>query len=199
MSTVVASSDLRAAVRDKFNQVASAPRQPYRFRVGPSLARDVGYPAEVLDRLPWLAAAAFTGLAYLHPHLALRPGERVLDLGCGAGLDSLIAAAAVGDTGVVVGVDLAEEMVERARRVAADAGVANARFERAEAEALPFGEGEFDAVLVNGLLNLCPDKSAVLGELQRVLRRGGRAIVAEITVPPESGPVPLHSVEDWFR
>lgn len=199
MNTLVASSDLRAAVRGRFNQVAAAPAEPYRFRVGPDLARESGYPAEDLDRLPPIAAAAFTGLAYLHPHLALEPGERVLDLGCGAGLDSLIAAAAVGNSGLVVGVDLAEEMVERARRAAADGGIGNVRFERAEAEALPFDEGEFDAALVNGLLNLCPDKSAVLQELWRVLRTGGRAVVAEITAPAESGPVPLRSVEDWFR
>lgn len=198
METLVASADLRAAVRGKFNQVAAAPAEPYRFRVGFGLARDSGYPAAELHRLPPLAAAAFTGLAYLHPHLALKPGERVLDLGCGAGLDSLIAASAVGEGGLVVGVDLAEEMVARARRTAGEAGIGNVRFERAEAEALPFGD-EFDAVLVNGLLNLCPDKSAVLREVRRVLRAGGRAVVAEIARPTETDAVPVRSVEDWFR
>lgn len=199
MNTLVASSDLQVAVRHKFNQVASAPADPYRFRVGVALARDTGYPPQVLDRLPRAAAAAFTGLGYLHPHLALRPGERVLDLGCGAGLDSLIAAVAVGDGGVVVGVDLAEAMIDRARRAAIDAAIANARFERAEAEALPFRGGALDAVLVNGLLNLCPDKSAVLREIRRVLRHGGRAVVAEIMAPPASSPSEVRTAEDWFR
>lgn len=199
MTAVVVSSELRAAVRRKFDAVASAPGDAYRFRVGGSLADDTGYPPDVLGRLPRTATEAFTGLAYLHPVLGLQSGERVLDLGCGAGVDSLIAAGAVGPAGAVVGVDLAAAMLARARRAAAEAVADHARFAVADAEALPFRDRAFDAVLVNGLLNLCPDKRAALAEIARVLQPGGRAVVAEIVVHGARVPAELRTPEDWFR
>jgi len=199
MAPGVEPAKIRHAVRQKFNDVAILPNNRYRFRVGCELARDVGYPAELLAPLPATAAESFTGLAYLHPHLALREGEQVLDLGCGAGLDTLVAARAVGPRGLVVGVDMADDMIAKARNNAVAAGITNARFALAEAEALSVDDGVIDVAIVNGIFNLCPEKPAVAHELGRVLRPGGRAVVAEITFSKALPPATLQSSEDWFR
>lgn len=199
MSASVAASEIRDAVRRMFNRVADAPADRYRFAVGAALARAVGYPEAVVVALPPAATETFTGLADLHPYLALRPGEHVLDLGCGAGLDTIVAARTVAPGGRVTGVDVAEAMIDRARGTAALLHVDNAAFERADADATPFPDAAFDVALVNGLFNLCPDKRAVARELFRVLRPGGRAVVAEITFTAPLPATEVRSVDDWFR
>lgn len=199
MPTEVAASDIRANVRRVFNRVADAPAGSFRFGVGPALARQVGYPDALLAGLPAVALESFTGLAYLHPYVNAQPGERLLDLGSGAGLDAVLASQAVGPAGAVVGLDGADSMVAKARHVAALAGAGNVTFQHGPAEAMPFGADTFDAAHVNGLFNLCPDKPPVAQELFRVLRPGGRAVVAEITYAEARPPVALHSADDWFR
>lgn len=190
--------EIREGVRQVFNRVAEAPRDRFRFGVGPGLAGAVGYPVAVLAGLPAVVTESFTGLAYLHPYLALQPGEQVLDLGSGAGLDATIAARAVAP-GHVIGLDGADAMVAKARRVATLLGVDNVAFEQGAAEAVPFEEGSFDAALVNGIFNLCPDKVPVARELFRVLRPRGRAVVAEITFVDLEPPAEVRSLDDWFR
>lgn len=191
--------EIREAVRRMFNQVAAMPAEKYRFAVGPCLARAVGYPEQVLESLPASAFESFTGLAYLHPYLRLRPGERVLDLGSGGGMDSVLVGCTVGPNGSVVGLDLSEEMVTRARSLAATCGADHVHFERGEAEALPFADATFDVAHLNGVLNLCPDKRAVVSELRRVLKPGGRAVIAEITFAEPLPSTDLQNVDDWFR
>lgn len=192
-------AELREGVRATFDAVAQSPRGKYHFPVGPAFARQVGYPDEDLLCLPPAASESFTGLAYLHPYLNLRSGERVLDLGSGAGLDSVLAARAVGSTGAVTGLDFAGAMVHKAASVAAAAGAINATFVRGSAEALPFTGGHFDAVLVNGLLNLCPDKAAVVAEVLRILKPGGRTVDAEISFLDPLPPAEIRTLDDWFR
>jgi arsenite methyltransferase len=199
MATPVSAPEIREAVRHMFDHVAEAPTDKYRFEVGPGLARAVGYPDELLKSVPATAAESFTGLAFLHPCLGLRPGERVLDLGCGAGLDSLIAGRAILPGGAVTGFDLSDAMLSKARTLAASVGAESVTFRRGEAETMPFADASFDAVLANGLFNLCPDKRAVACELRRVLKPGGRAIVAEITFTDPLPPREIRSVDDWFR
>ncbi len=191
--------EVRAAVATMYGKVATNPSGTFRFPVGPDLARKLGYPEDLLESLPPGATESFTGVAYPVLDANLSPGEVVLDLGSGAGLDSLIAARQVGPSGRVMGVDLSEAMVAKARANAAAVGLSTVEFRQSYAEALPAGAGAFDAVIVNGLLNLAPEKPVVVREIFRVLRSGGRALVAEIVTDGTPPPVTLNSLEDWFR
>lgn len=197
--TTVTAPEIHEAVRRMFNRVAATPAEKYRFAVGPGLARAVGYPEEVLTSLPASAFESFTGLAYLHRYLRLRLSQRVLDLGSGGGMDAVLVGCAVGPSGSVVGLDLSEEMVTRARSLAATCGAEHVHFEQGEAEAMPFAEATFDVAYANGVLNLCPDKPAVVSELRRVLKPGGRAVIAEITFAAPLPSTDLQSADDWFR
>ncbi|MBA2451041.1 MAG: methyltransferase domain-containing protein [Chloroflexi bacterium] len=191
--------ELRAAVRGRYSAVASAPDGPYSFRVGRAFAEALGYPPALLEAMPPGATDAFTGVATPVLQADLRPGEAVLDLGCGGGLDLIIAAEAVGQTGRAIGIDMAEPMVARA-----GANLRALRLEQAEAvvgvaETLPLPDAAVDCVVANGILNLAPDKSAVLAEVARVLHRGGRFILAETTLRHELPPGEVQGLEDWFR
>ncbi|HEX2172647.1 MAG TPA: methyltransferase domain-containing protein [Dehalococcoidia bacterium] len=186
-------------MRDRYAAIATNPRQGFNFAVGRAYAEALGYPAALLDALPATATEAFTGVASPVFRAELAPGETVVDLGCGAGLDLAIAARAVGSSGHAIGVDLARPMVARARRTVEDLGLKNVALSVARAEATGLPDAVADCVLINGLLNLSPDKDAVLREVARVLRPGGRLILAETTL---TKPVPsdaVQSVEDWFR
>lgn len=198
MATVTA-PEIREAVRRMFNRVAVTPAEKYRFAVGPGLAEAVGYSGEVLRSLPGSAFESFTGLAYLHRYLRLRPGDRVLDLGSGGGMDAVLVARTVGPTGSVVGLDISEEMVTRARHLAATCGADQVHFEQGEAEAMPFADATFDVAYANGVLNLCPDKPTVMSELRRVLKPGGRAVIAEITFAEPLPSTSVQGADDWFR
>lgn len=198
MPAAVSAVQLRKAVRDTFDRVANAPKDTYRFEVGPALAAAVGYPGDVLASFQ-PALETFTGLAYLHKYLGLQQDERVLDLGCGGGLDVMIAARAVTGEGAAVGLDVSDAMVGKARAMASRLQIERATFERGEAEAMPFAAETFDAVLVNGIFNLCPEKLPVAKEVFRVLKRAGRAVVAEITFTPPLISREVRTVDDWFR
>jgi SAM-dependent methyltransferase len=191
--------EVRAAVRERYGQVAETPERGFNFPVGRAFAEAVGYPAAWLDTLPPGAAAAFAGVACPVPHAQLVPGETVIDLGCGAGLDSLYAARFVGASGHVIGLDFSPEMVERARRTLAGAREAPVEVRLTDGVTLPVADGTADAVLVNGIFNLNPDKARLLAEVHRVLRLGGRLVAAEIAL---TAPLPDgegHTLDDWFR
>jgi arsenite methyltransferase len=168
----------RDAVREAYSAAARDPEGAHPFAVGRELAEGVGYPADLLERLPGSALDAFTGVSAVGVEAEVRPGDRVLDLGCGAGLDSLIAAWRTGPGGRVLGVDFSEDMLRRARDTAAD--TSNADLARTAAERLPLADGSVDAVLVNGIFNLNPARAAIFGELARVVRSGGRVHAAEL-------------------
>jgi len=187
-----------AAVRERYSAVAEQPAAGHGFPVGRAFAEAVGYPPSLLDTLPD-AATAFAGVACPVPHAGLISGESVVDLGCGSGLDSLFAARFVGPIGHVLGVDFVPAMIARAQRVIAEAGAENVEARLADAGALPVESKSIDAVIVNGIFNLNPDKRALLSEVFRVLRPGGRLVAAEIAL---RAPLPEgegRTLDDWFR
>jgi arsenite methyltransferase len=172
---------LKSEIRKTYASVSEEPDKDFVFPTGRAWAEDLGYPDE-LRRVPDSAVESFAGVANPFSLGRLSPGEQVLDIGSGAGTDSLVAAQMVAPDGRVTGIDLTPEMLSRARRAAAEAGIENVAFVEAEAERLPFDDGSFDVVISNGVIDLIPDKDAVFGELYRVLRPGGRIQIADVTV-----------------
>jgi ubiquinone/menaquinone biosynthesis C-methylase UbiE len=161
-------------------------------------AAGLGYPLEVLDELPAASVEAFAGVAPVSLFAELPRGARVLDLGCGAGLDTLIAAERVGPRGRVIGVDFSAAMLSRAQRSVAALGWGHVRLCQAAAEALPLAEASLDVALVNGIFNLNPARAQIFEALGRVVRPGGTVYAAELILrePPDE-PVP-ETLDDWF-
>jgi SAM-dependent methyltransferase len=196
-SVVIDAEALRAEVRAKYQQVATDPGRTFHFHTGRPLAARLGYDAAVVDCLPDRAVESFAGVANPFSLRAVRPGERVVDVGSGAGFDSFVAAAQVGADGEVVGVDMTPEMLAKSRATAAQLDLGNVSFREGLAEQLPVEDGWADAVISNGVINLCADKRAVLDEIRRVLRPGGVLQFADIA---NGRPVPddaLRDVDLW--
>jgi arsenite methyltransferase len=172
---------LKREIKKTYAAVSQEPGTDFIFPTGRAWAEDLGYPPE-LAAVPDAAAESFAGVANPWVLGRLSPGERVLDLGCGAGTDSLVAAQMVGADGHVTGIDMTPEMLVKARSAAAELGAANVDFVEGEIEELPFPDESFDVVVSNGVVDLVPDKDAVFAELHRVLRPGGRIQIADVTI-----------------
>ena len=172
---------LKSEIRKTYASVSQEPDKDFIFPTGRAWAEDLDYPPE-LARVPESAVESFAGVANPFSLGRLEAGERVLDLGSGAGTDSLVAAHMVGPEGTVTGIDMTPEMLAKARTAATEAGLGNVAFVEAEAERLPFADGAFDVVISNGVIDLIPDKDAVFTELYRVLGPGGRIQVADVTI-----------------
>lgn len=171
---------IKNEIKQRFVRVALSPEQEQKFPTGPASAKRLGYDASEIDGLPLRVTESFAGVGNPLGLGELRPGEVVLDLGCGAGLDSILAAGMVGAAGKVIGIDCTAEMISKAEVNAATVGAANAEFRQGEANALPLPDGSVDLALSNGVFNLCLDKPRVLAEVFRVLRPGGRLQMADI-------------------
>jgi SAM-dependent methyltransferase len=189
--------EIRAAVEQRFAQVARSPEQEKKFPVGPASAKKLGYDPQEIDFLPPSVTESFCGVGNPLGLGEVRPGQSVLDLGSGAGLDSLLAARRAGPAGKVVGVDLCLEMVEKARRNAGLLDLRNIEFIQAQIEKLPLPEGSVDLVISNGVFNLCPDKPGVLAEAFRVLRPGGRLQMADILLHDDVTPEEVAQKGEW--
>ncbi len=193
ISNLVDTDKLRADVRTKYREVAENPSADYHFHTGRAHALRMGYPTSPLDQLPDAACEAFAGVAnpfhWDHP----REGERVVDLGSGAGMDTFLASIWVGPTGSVIGVDMTPEMLARSRDVAARVGFGNVEFREGVIEDVPVDDSWADVVISNGVINLCPDKLGVYREIHRILKPGGRMMIADICVQK---PVPESALRD---
>jgi arsenite methyltransferase len=172
---------LKSEIKKTYASVSQESEKDFIFPTGRGWADDLGYPDE-LSQVPDFVAESFAGVANPWSLGRLGPGERVLDLGSGAGMDSLIAAMMVGPEGTVTGIDMTPEMIEKARTGAAELDLSNVTFIDGEAETLPFDDASFDVVISNGVIDLIPDKDAVFGEIYRVLVPGGRVQIADVTI-----------------
>jgi arsenite methyltransferase len=190
--------EIKAAVADRYGQVASMPAQKFNFPVGRRFAESVGYPADLLDRLPPALWESFTGAGNPQAFVDLKAGETVLDLGCGAGLDLYLYRQRTG-TGRLIGLDLAEPMLHKARTSFTALGIADVEFLQAAADSIPLPDQTVDCVTANGIYNLSPDKDGVMREVARVLRPGGRTIFAEIVLTAEPPGEARRELDDWFR
>lgn len=184
---------LREEVRRKYREVAHDPRGEHHFHTGRLLARRLGYPDEVVDPLPEEAVESFAGIANPFALRPLEPGEKVVDIGSGAGFDSIIAAGQVGPSGAVVGVDMTQDMLDKSRRNAAALGLGHVEVREGLAEQLPVPDGWADVVISNGVFNLCADKHAVFTEVWRVLAPGGHLQFGDIA---NGAPVPEAALKD---
>ena len=192
------SQHLRDGVRRAYSAAADNPQTEQPFPVGRQFAQNLGYPPELLADLPAVAVEAFAGVSNVAIFADIPEGATVLDLGCGAGLDTLIAAKRVGPTGRVIGIDFSESMLTRARQAAVEAGYNNTDLRQADAEKLFLKDASIDVALVNGIFNLNPARDLIFRELARVVRPGGAVYGAELIL---SGPLPPQeqaSETNWF-
>jgi len=192
------SKRLRDGVRGAYSAAAEDPQRKHPFPVGRGFAERLGYPPKHLAGLPSVSVEAFTGVSNVAVTADIPLGATVLDVGCGAGLDALLAAAKTGPLGSVIGVDFSTTMLDRARHGATEAHLPNIEFREGDAERLPIEDASVDVALVNGIFNLNPMRDAIFRELARVVRPGGVVYAAELIL---RGPVQKPDVVDeanWF-
>ncbi len=189
---------LRSEVSKVYSRVADDPDGDFHFHRGPAYAADfLGYDPAELAALPSECTASFAGIANPHAIAPIVEGETVLDIGCGAGMDLLLAARRVGPSGRAIGVDMTEAMRDRARASAAASGLTNVEVQRADATALPLADASVDVVISNGVINLVPEKEKAFVEIRRVLRPGGRLQLADIVLDAELGEDVRRNIDLW--
>jgi SAM-dependent methyltransferase len=188
---------LRSSIQDTYTAVASTPEMGFHFHTGRPLAAMLGYDPGEIGQLPRTTVDSFAGTGNPFSVGRLRPGETVLDIGCGAGFDSLLAARQVGPAGRVIAVDMTDAMLERTREGARALGLTNVDPRIGYAEELPIGEASVDVVISNGVINLTPDKVTVMEEIRRILKPGGRIQIADIVVHREVPQEAKDDIELW--
>ncbi len=184
---------LRADVRDKYRDVATNPQATFHFHTGRPLAALLGYDPAIVGSLPDQAVESFAGVGNPFSLRHIAPGERIVDVGSGAGFDSFIAANQTGPAGRVIGIDMTSEMLTKSRANAEQLGYQHVEFREGLAESMPVDTGWADVVISNGVINLCADKRAVFAEIFRVLRPGGVLQFADIA---NGRPVPIEAMQD---
>lgn len=199
MSTdiIVDAAALREDVKDKYRDVALDPGGEFHFHTGRPLAKRLGYDDAVVGAMPDAAVESFAGVGNPFSLRPLAPGERVVDLGSGAGFDCFMAAAQVGPAGQVIGVDMTEEMLAKSRGTAQVMDIPQVEFRAGLLEDIPVDDGQADVVIANGVINLCPDKRRVFDEIWRILRPGGVLQFADIAngkAVPESA---VNNIDLW--
>lgn len=188
---------LRAEIRKTYTEVSTDQRQEFIFPTGRAWARELDYPEPELSRVPDPTVESFAGVANHWTLGRIDRGEVVLDLGCGAGTDLLIAAQMTGPTGRAIGVDMTGAMLNRARVSAAEMGLANVELHESLIESLPLADRSVDVVISNGVIDLVPDKDAVFDEIDRVLRPGGRLQIADVVIHTEVSEDARKRIDLW--
>ena len=191
-------SNLREGVQEAYSRAAEHPGEDHPFPVGRRFAESVGYPANLLRRLPAVSVRVFAGVSNLSILAEIHQGATVLDLGCGGGLDSIIAARRTGPQGQVLGVDFSPAMLKCAKQGLSEAGIKNVRIYSADAERLPIEDNSVDVALANGIFNLNPDRSRIFSELARVVKPGGGVYAAELILRETLGEVVEATATNWF-
>jgi arsenite methyltransferase len=190
---VVDAQALRDQVKLKYRDVATNPEKEFHFHTGRALSRRLKYDEAITSRIPDHAVESFAGVANPFSLRDLQLGEKVVDLGCGAGFDCFVASGLVGDEGEVVGVDMTDEMLSKSRALADELGLNNIEFRDGLLEELPVEDAWADVAISNGVINLCSDKKKAMAEIYRILKPGGYLQFADIA---NSKPVPQAAVEN---
>jgi arsenite methyltransferase len=188
---------LRSEIAKTYTEVSTEPAKDFIFPTGRAWAEDLGYPQPELSRVPEATVESFAGVANPHSLGRIEEGATVVDLGCGAGTDLLIAAQMVGPSGRVVGVDMTASMLERARTSAAEMGLSNVELHESLIESLPVPDAAVDVVISNGVIDLVPDKDVAFGEIDRVLRPGGRLQIADVVIHTEVSEDARDRIDLW--
>lgn len=189
--------ELRQAISKEYEAVAQTPGKGFHFHTGRRLTAIVEYQPEWLDGIPESVIESFAGTGNPFSVGKIKPGESVLDIGCGAGIDTFIAAKKVGPTGHVIGVDMTDAMLDKARKAQNEIGCSQVRFDYGIIEELPVSDSWADVIISNGAFNLAPDKERVLQEMHRVLKPGGRLQIADILVQKEVPESARRKIDLW--
>ena len=195
----MSSDEIKEAVKEKYSQVAKEPCVSFNFPVGKTFALNVGYPKDILDKLPQSMYESFTGANNPQPFVELKEEEIVLDLGCGAGLDLYFYAKAVGTNGKVYGLDISQDMISKAKDNMERVGIKNVETKCGHSDNLPFEDNFFDCCASNGIYNLSPDKEKVMKEVFRILKPGGRTVFCEVVLKDNLPEGVKKDIDDWFR
>jgi arsenite methyltransferase len=188
---------LRDEIQKTYTTVSENQEEEFVFPTGRAWAEDLGYPATELSRVPEATVESFAGVADHFKLGSMNEGETVLDLGCGAGTDLLIAAQMVGSGGRAIGIDMTPSMVKRARQSATDMGLANVEVHEGLIERVPLADESVDVVISNGVIDLVPDKDAVFSEIRRVLKPGGRLQIADVVIHREVSEEAKRDIDLW--
>ncbi len=190
--------NLKEGVRRAYSSAAEEPGGKHPFPVGVAFARSVGYPESILAEIPASSTESFAGVSNVSIFADIPPGSRVLDLGCGAGLDSLVAARKTGPSGHVIGIDFSDAMLQKAQEAADELGAKNAVFKKADVERLPLHNSSIDVAIVNGIFNLSLDRDSIFSELARVMKLKGTVFVAELILRETLTEEETRDETNWF-
>jgi len=182
MESLITRDDLKkikAGIREKYNKVAQSPDGQFKYPTGKKGLEALNFENALIEKLPDAVASSYCGVGNPFSLGKINPGEKILDIGCGAGVDTILAAIMAGPKGSVVGVDIVPEMIARAESNLQLMELDNVKFQKVSGEDLPFADDTFDVVISNGVINLIPDKEAAMSEIIRVLRPAGRLMVAD--------------------
>lgn len=190
---------IESGIREKYAEVAQNPEGQFEYPTGRKGLEGLDYDNALIEKLPDAVASSYCGVGNPFSLGPIKPGQRILDVGCGAGVDTILAAMMAGPTATAVGVDIVPEMIARAESNLERMDLENVEFQNASGERLPFADGTFDVVISNGAVNLIPDKEAAMAEVIRVLKPAGRLMLADQVAAGSIQKDIRERIESWFH